>query len=336
MSERALLEVRDLRSSFFLEEGELRAVDGVTFSIHAGEAVALVGESGCGKTIVALSLLDLIPPPGRVVGGEILFEGRNLRSVKSDELRRVRGGGIGMVFQEPSVALNPVQTVGRQIADVVRLHEGGSRNEAWRMAVRLLGEVGIPEPEKRARSFPFQLSGGMQQRALIAVALAGQPRLLVADEPTTALDVTIQAEIIELLRYLQDQRDMAILMITHDIGVVAELAQRVMVMYTGRLMEVCDTPTLFERPAHPYSQGLLAAYPRIRVDRDRPLGGIPGAVPDLLDLPPGCTFHPRCPLADDDCRGAVPELESIGPRHRCACYRVGVQVSAFGKPGGPT
>jgi oligopeptide/dipeptide ABC transporter ATP-binding protein len=316
-----LLEVRDLHSYFFLDEGELKAVNGVSFKVDVGETVALVGESGCGKTIVALSLLDLIQPPGRIVSGQILFDGKDLRRMSQEELRRVRGGGIGMIFQEPSAALNPVHSVGRQIADVVALHQGVGGAAAWREAIRLLGEVGIPEPEKRARAYPFELSGGMQQRALTAIALAGQPRLLIADEPTTALDLTVQAETLELLRRLQEQYRMAILLITHDIGVVAEVAKRVMVMYTGRLVEVADVADLFRDPRHPYSKGLLGAFPRLGNGQDEPLQGIAGAVPDFLELPSGCTFHPRCELADEECATTFPPMTDVGYRRRCACYK---------------
>ncbi len=316
-----LLEVRDLHSYFFLDEGDLRAVNGVSFTVDLGETVALVGESGCGKTIVALSLLNLIQPPGRVVSGQILFDGKDVRRMSPEELRRIRGGGIGMIFQEPSAALNPVHSVGRQIADVVALHQRLGGGAAWREAVRLLAEVGIPEPEKRARAYPFELSGGMQQRALIAVALAGQPKLLIADEPTTALDLTVQAEILELLARLQEQYRMAILIITHDIGVVAEVAQRVMVMYAGRLVEVADAADLFRDPRHPYSSGLLSAFPRLGCGRDEPLRGIPGAVPDFLDLPSGCTFHPRCALADEECAAIFPPMADVGYRRRSACHK---------------
>lgn len=317
-----LLEVRDLATTFFLEDGELEAVNGVSFDIEAGETVALVGESGCGKTIVALSILDLVPLPGRVIGGRILFEGEDLRTVSKERLRQARGGKIGMVFQEPGAALNPVFPIGRQIVEVLTLHAGMTRHEADREAVRALGGVGIPDPELRVKAYPFELSGGMRQRAVIAIATCTRPRLLIADEPTTALDVTVQAEILDLLRDLQDRFGMATLLITHDLGVVADLAQRVMVMYTGRLFEAAKLTEIFEDPRHPYTRGLLGAITRLGSGRDTPLEGIPGSVPDLLDLPSGCTFHPRCDLADDVCRREFPPELEIGPGRACACHRV--------------
>lgn len=317
-----LIEVRNLKSYFFLDEGILKAVDDVSFVINEGEAVALVGESGCGKTIVALSLLDLIPSPGRIVEGQILFNGRDLRAMDSEQMRQVRGRHIGLVFQEPGAALNPVYTVGSQIADVLRLHRPLTRHEAQRESVKLLGDVGIADPEQRAKAYPFELSGGMQQRALIATAIAGRPELLIADEPTTALDPTVQAEVLDLLRHLQDEYDMALLLITHDIGVVAEMADRVMVMYTGKIVEMAEVHALFQDPRHPYTQGLLASAPRLGIGRGEPLRGIPGTVPDFLELPPGCTFHTRCNLADEACTTAFPPMEEIAPGRQCACYKV--------------
>ena len=317
-----LLSVRDLRSSFFLDEGELRAVDGISFDLEEGETLGLVGESGCGKTIVALSILDLIPPPGRVIGGQVLFEGQDVLQMEPEELRSVRGAGIGLVFQEPAAALNPVYTIGRQISDVLRLHRGLDRREAWREAVRLLGEMDIPEPEKRAKSYPFELSGGMKQRALIGIAVAGRPKLLIADEPTTALDLTVQAEILELLARLQEQHRMAILIISHDLEMVAETADRLMVMYTGRIVEAARTADLVAEPKHPYTQGLLAAILELGAGSEAPLEGIPGAVPDLLDLPSGCTFHPRCSIGDGECTAEAPVLAQIGRGRKCACFKV--------------
>jgi oligopeptide/dipeptide ABC transporter ATP-binding protein len=321
-----LLSVRDLKSSFFLDEGELKAVDGVSFDIDLDETVGLVGESGCGKTIVALSILDLVPYPGRVVSGSVRFEGRDFLRLKPEEMRKVRGAGIGLVFQEAAAALNPVYRVGDQISDVLRLHQGLDKREAWRETVRILGEMGIPEPEKRARSYPFELSGGMKQRALIATAVAGRPKLLIADEPTTALDLTVQAEMVDLLQHLQDQYRMAILIISHDLEMVADMADRMMVMYTGRIVETADTRDLLTEPKHPYTQGLLAAIPHLGAGSDTALEGIPGAVPDLLDLPEGCTFHPRCPLADAECTVEPPALQNVGYRRQCACYKVRVMA----------
>ncbi|MFQ5889654.1 MAG: ABC transporter ATP-binding protein [Gemmatimonadota bacterium] len=316
-----VLRVEDLATCFFLDEGELRAVDGVSFEIDEGETVALVGESGCGKTIVALSIIDLVPSPGRIVRGRVVFRRDDLRKVPAERLRQVRGGEIGMVFQEPGAALNPVFPIGRQIAEVLELHRGMTRQGAEREAVRVLGEVGIPEPEKRAKSYPFELSGGMRQRAVIAIATCTRPRLLIADEPTTALDVTVQAEILDLLRALRDRHRMATLLITHDLGVVADMAERVLVMYTGKLVETGHTAELFERPKHPYTEGLLDSVPRLGAGRDVPLLGIPGAVPDLLALPSGCTFHPRCRLADGECTSEFPALLEMGEGRRCACYK---------------
>lgn len=322
MSEAPLLSVRDLRTHFFLDEGVLRAVDGVSFDIDEGETFALVGESGCGKTIVALSLMRLVQLPGRVVGGQVLFDGRDVLALDDDELRRVRGGGIGIVFQEPGASLNPVFAIGRQLAEVLRLHRGMTHHEADREAVRLLGDVGIPEPEKRTRSYPHELSGGMKQRAAIALAVCARPRLLIADEPTTALDVTVQAEILELLGELQARNRMAVLIISHDLGVVAQLAGRMMAMYTGKLVEIAPTRELFREPKHPYTAGLLDSVRQTAGSREELLRGIPGMVPDLLDLPSGCTFRPRCTFANDSCTRAFPPLEPVSPGRRCACYRM--------------
>ncbi len=317
-----LLEVKNLKSYFFLDEGILKAVDDVSFAISEQETVALVGESGCGKTIVALSLLNLIPSPGRIVAGQMLFRGEDLRAMNAERMRQIRGRHIGLVFQEPGVALNPVYTVGHQIAAVLRLHRALTKHEAQAESVRLLGDVGIGDPEQRAKAYPFELSGGMQQRVLIATAIAGRPELLIADEPTTALDPTVQAEILDLLRYLQTEYNMALLLITHDLGVVAEMADRVMVMYTGKILEAADIDTLFRDPRHPYTQGLLESAPRLGVGRGEVLRGIPGTVPDFLELPSGCTFHPRCNLAEDECTRAFPPLEEIAPGRQCACYKV--------------
>lgn len=316
-----LLRVEDLAATFFLDDGELRAVDGVTFEIGEGETVALVGESGCGKTIVALSILDLVPSPGRIVGGRILFRGTDLRRVTPETLRRVRGGEIGMVFQEPGAALNPVFPIGRQICEVLELHRGMTRHEADGEAIRVLGGVGIPDPEKRAKAYSFELSGGMRQRAVIAIATCTRPRLLIADEPTTALDVTVQADILDLLRDLQEDYRMATLLITHDLGVVAETADRTLVMYTGKLFETGPTDRIFDDPYHPYTNGLLRAVPSLGSGRGEPLRGIPGSVPDLLRLPAGCTFHPRCELADAECAVRFPPTRTMGPARECACYK---------------
>lgn len=316
-----LLTVENLSTYFFLDEGELRAVDDVSFTVDKQETVALVGESGCGKTIVALSLIKLVSLPGRIIGGRVLFQDKDILKVGEEELRRIRGREIGMVFQEPGEALNPVYTVGYQISEVIQIHKGLPKHEADKEAVRLLGDMGIPEPEKRAKAYPYELSGGMQQRAVIAIATSAQPKLLIADEPTTALDVTVQAEILDLLRYLQEQYKMAILLITHDLGIVAEMAQRVMVMYTGKLIEIARTVDLFQQPKHPYTKGLLDSIPRFRTGQKGVLQGIPGSVPDFLQLPSGCTFHPRCLLAESTCTSEFPPLQEIEHGRYCACYR---------------
>lgn len=316
-----LLQVENLRSFFFLDEGILRAVDDISFHVNEEETVALVGESGCGKTIAALSILNLIPSPGRVVNGKIFFNSQDLLKANPEQMRKTRGKEIGMVFQEPSMALNPVFTVGYQITEILRLHMGMTVKEAEREAVRLLGETGIPDPEKRYKAYPYELSGGMQQRALIALAVSCQPRLLIADEPTTALDVTVQVGIIDLLRHLQKLYDMAILLITHDLGVVAEMADRVMVMYTGKIVEDAPTEDIFQDPKHPYTRGLLGSIPTLGKGSKTPLQGIPGAVPDFLDLPPGCTFHPRCDLGDRDCRKKFPKLFAVDYVRHSACFK---------------
>ncbi len=316
-----LLHVEDLTTHFLLDEGVLRAVEGVSFDIRQGETVALVGESGCGKTIVALSILRLVQWPGRILRGRVLLDGEDLLATSTERLREVRGGDIGLVFQEPGASLNPVFTVGSQLVEVLRLHRGLSGDDARREAVRLLDDVGIPEARQRFRSYPFELSGGMRQRVAIALAVSGRPKLLIADEPTTALDVTVQAEILKLLRHIQIEYGMAILIISHDIGVVASIAERVLVMYTGRLVEAAPAATLFREPAHPYTRGLLASAPRLGMGRDAPLRGIAGAVPNLLDLPAGCTFHPRCPIGDESCTFEFPPFVELETGHECACYK---------------
>ncbi|MGH9531841.1 MAG: ABC transporter ATP-binding protein [Terriglobales bacterium] len=318
-----LLSVENLATYFFLDEGVLRAVDDVSFEIGENETVALVGESGCGKTIVALSMIRLVPPPGRIVQGKILLNGDDILNAPAERIREIRGKAIGMVFQEPGAALNPVYTVGYQLGEVLQLHRGLLRREAEREAVTLLGETGIPEPERRAKAYPFELSGGMRQRAVIALAISARPKLLIADEPTTALDVTVQAEILDLLRHLQERYKMAILLITHDLGVVAEMARRVFVMYTGKIVEVARTEALFRFPKHPYTQGLLNAALCLGAGQNEPLRGIPGSVPDFFNLPSGCTFHPRCPIGDSSCTTEFPPLREISIDRMCACYKVG-------------
>ena len=317
-----LLSVENLSTHFFLDEGELMAVDDVSFTIEEGETVTLVGESGCGKTIVALSILNLVPAPGRIVGGSVVLDGMDVLNATPEQLRQIRGRKIGMVFQEPGAALNPVFTIGYQVAEVLQEHRGMSRQEAEVEAIRLIGDTGIAEPEKRVKAYPFELSGGMRQRAAIAMATATQPKLLIADEPTTALDVTVQAEILDLLRHLQEKHRMAILMISHDLGVVAQVAQRVLVMYTGKLLEEASARQLFSAPLHPYTQGLLACVPKLGIGRKEPLSGIRGSVPDFLQLPSGCTFHPRCPIGDQSCQSEFPPYSKISESRLCACFKV--------------
>jgi peptide/nickel transport system ATP-binding protein len=317
----ALLEVRDLTTVFTREDGGVaRAVDGVSFALDRGKVLGLVGESGCGKTMTALSLLRLVPPPGRITGGRVLLDGRDLLALPERQMRTVRGAGLAMIFQEPMTSLNPVFTVGSQIAEAVRLHSDLGRAAAWARAVELLGEVGIAAPAQRASDYPHQLSGGMRQRVMIAMAISCAPRILVADEPTTALDVTIQAEILDLLRTLRERHGMALLLITHDLGVVAQQADEVAIMYAGRIVEQAPVLEIFDRPLHPYTQALFRAIPGIGGPKRR-LESIPGQVPDLFALPGGCAFHDRCPRAVAECADAVPPLEEKAAGHRAACIR---------------
>jgi peptide/nickel transport system ATP-binding protein len=318
-----LLEVRGLKTYFDSDAGTIRAVDGVSFHIDRGETLAVVGESGSGKSVTSLSVMRLIPRPGRFAEGQILFQGSDLLKKSTSEMRRIRGNEIAMIFQEPMTSLNPVQNVGHQIIEVVRLHQGLSRSGARRRAIEMLELVGIPEPQRRIDSFPHQMSGGMRQRVMIAMALSCNPKLLIADEPTTALDVTIQAQILDLMRRLKRELGMAILFITHDLGVVAEMADRVVVMYGGRAVEEGDVRTIFADPKMPYTAGLMGSIPR--VDRgEGPRGrlkAIPGNVPNPLFLPPGCTFSDRCGHVRDACRASVPPLEDSGSHHMVRCIR---------------
>jgi len=319
-----LLEVAGLKTWFFTRDGIVRAVDGVSFHVTPGETLAVVGESGCGKSVTALSVLRLIPsPPGRIVSGTIRFAGRDLLGLSEAEMRQVRGNEISMIFQEPMTSLNPVLTIGRQIAETLTLHQGLSRNRALAKAVDMLRLVHIPEPERRAAEYPHQLSGGMRQRVMIAMALACNPKLLIADEPTTALDVTIQAQILDLMRELKQKIDAAIVLITHDLGVVAEMAQRVVVMYAGRKAEEAPVGPLFQRPLHPYTKGLLNSVPRLgaTLAGERvPLAEIPGTVPSLREVIPGCPFEARCSFASDQCRREMPQFEEKEPGHFAACF----------------
>jgi peptide/nickel transport system ATP-binding protein len=324
----ALLAVRDLRTFFYLRRGTLKAVDGVSFSLRPAETLAIVGESGCGKSMTALSLMRLVPdPPGRLVGGSVSLAGVDLLKLDEQAMRGVRGKDISMIFQEPMTSLNPVMTIGRQIAEVLLLHEKLSRSAARRKAIDMLHLVRIPEPEQRAKEYPHQLSGGMRQRAMIAMALACNPKILIADEPTTALDVTIQAQILEIILELQNALGTAVILITHDLGVVAETAQRVIVMYAGRKVEEASVGELFARPLHPYTHGLMASIPRLglmrgaSVDTPGRLQEIPGIVPPLTNLPPGCAFAPRCAFADERCHSHYPAYEEKRPGHWAACWR---------------
>ena len=315
-----LLHIHDLRTSFNTEAGVARSVDGVSLRVEAGETVGLVGESGCGKSVTALSILRLVLPPGRIdPASRIEFEGRDLMTLSDREMRAVRGNRIAMVFQEPMSALNPVFTVGDQIAEVARVHSGASRREAWARAVEMLALTGMPAPDERARQYPHQLSGGMRQRVLIAMALMMNPALVIADEPTTALDVTIQAQILELLAELQQRLGTSLLMITHDLGVIAEVAQRVVVMYAGQVVEEAPVRELFAHPHHPYTEGLLHAMPRLGGGQER-LAVIPGTVPAPTAWPSGCRFRERCPYAWERCEQEPPPLYQITPGHTSRCH----------------
>ncbi len=317
-----LLEIHDLAVNFTGFDGVARAVDGVDLTVGEGETVGLVGESGCGKSVTALAVLRLVEPPGHIAhGSSVRLEGRDLLALGAKEIRAVRGNHVALVFQEPLSALNPVLRVGDQIAEAIRAHETVSRGTARWRAVEMLATVGIADAERRAASYPHQLSGGMRQRVLLAMALACRPKLLLADEPTTALDVTIQAEILELLDGLQQKLGMAVLLITHNLGIVAERTRRVYVMYAGQIVEETTTERLFARPAHPYTEGLLAAVPRLDVRRER-LQAIPGQVPPANAWPPGCRFHPRCPHAWDRCRVEMPPLLDVADGHRARCWLV--------------
>jgi peptide/nickel transport system ATP-binding protein len=320
-----LLEVADLKTWFFTRDGIVRAVDGVSFHVMPGETLAIVGESGCGKSVTALSVLRLVPsPPGRIVSGMIRLGGRDLLALSEAEMRDVRGNDISMIFQEPMTSLNPVLTIGRQIAETLTLHQGLDRRAALRRAVEMLRLVHIPEAQRRIGQYPHQLSGGMRQRVMIAMALACNPKLLIADEPTTALDVTIQAQILDLMRELKQKIDAAIVLITHDLGVVAEMAQRVVVMYAGRKAEEAPVGTLFRRPLHPYTRGLLTSVPKLGASLSRErlprLAEIPGTVPSLKDEIPGCPFAARCAFATDVCIRQMPAFEEKEAGHYAACF----------------
>jgi oligopeptide/dipeptide ABC transporter ATP-binding protein len=318
-----LLEVKDLRTYFYIREGELRAVDGLSYTVKKGEFVALVGESACGKSVSALSIMRLIPyPPGIIVGGEIIFEGKDLLKLSEAEMRSIRGNRIAMVFQEPMTSLNPVLTIGRQIAESLELHRGFNREGALEESVKFLKLVGIPDAERRITHYPYQFSGGMQQRIMIAMALTCEPALLIADEPTTSVDVTVQAQLMELINSLRAEFGMAVVLITHNLGVVARYAEHVVVMYAGRLMESGPTDAIYSNPRHPYTMGLIASVPRLDLPRDRSLHVIPGLPPNLARLSRTiCPFAPRCQFRDKKCTEARPELEPVGDGHYAACLR---------------
>jgi oligopeptide/dipeptide ABC transporter ATP-binding protein len=327
-----VLQVKNLKTVFFTNSGLFRAVDDVSFSVRRGETLAIVGESGCGKSVSALSIMRLVPnPPGRIAGGEVLLEGTDVLSLGEAEMREIRGNRISMIFQEPMTSLNPVMRIGDQIAEAVRLHRSMTERQAREQAVEMLRLVRIPEPARRAQEYPHQLSGGMRQRAMIAMALACRPALLIADEPTTALDVTIQAQILALILDLQKELGMGLILITHDLGVVAQTAQRVIVMYAGKKVEEADVETLFANPLHPYTRGLMASIPALptanRATSAR-LAEIPGTVPSLVRLPPGCAFAPRCALALDRCRAEYPPLENFGRGQVAACWRAAELAAA--------
>jgi len=326
-----LLEIRGLKTHFATEDGIVQAVDGVDISIARGETLGVVGESGCGKTVTALSVLKLIAmPPGRIVAGQILYQGRDLAPLSTAEMDRIRAKDIAMAFQEPMTSLNPVYTIGEQIAEVLRRHEGLSRKAALERTIEMLRLVQIPNPDKRVHDYPHQFSGGMRQRVMIAMALSCSPKLLIADEPTTALDVTIQAQILELLQEMKSRFGMAIMLITHAMGVVAETAQRVVVMYAGKVIEEAPVEALFADPKHPYTQGLIRSIPRIdtAATRKARLEAIPGVVPSLLKPPPGCRFAARCKHAMPRCRDAVPPLLDVGGGHKVACVLYQPEMAA--------
>jgi peptide/nickel transport system ATP-binding protein len=318
-----VLDVKGLQTVFFTASGLFRAVDDVSFTVRRGETLAIVGESGCGKSVTALSVMRLVPdPPGRIVGGSIVLEGTDLLELDQDEMRKIRGNRISMIFQEPMTSLNPVMRIGDQITEAVCLHRAMKEKEAWKQAIEMLRLVRIPVPERRVLEYPHQLSGGMRQRAMIAMALACRPALLIADEPTTALDVTIQAQILALMLDLQKELGMGLILITHDLGVVAQTAQRVIVMYAGKKVEEADVETLFANPKHPYTRGLMASMPAVLgAKANARLVEIPGMVPSLTRLPKGCAFAPRCELAIARCREEYPPLEAQGEDHLAACWR---------------
>jgi len=331
-TEDMVLDVKNLQTVFFTNSGLFKAVDDLSFTVRRGETLAIVGESGCGKSVSALSIMRLVPdPPGRIVGGSVTLEGTDLLGLDEAEMRKIRGDRISMIFQEPMTSLNPVMRIGDQITEAVQLHRSMTNKEAWKKAVEMLRLVRIPEPERRALEYPHQLSGGMRQRAMIAMALACRPALLIADEPTTALDVTIQAQILALIVELQKELGTGLILITHDLGVVAQTAQRVIVMYAGKKVEEAGVEALFENPRHPYTRGLMASMPAViglGAKTDARLTEIPGMVPSLTNLPVGCAFAPRCAMAIDRCHQEYPPLQDFGDHHLSACWRAAELVAA--------
>ena len=320
MAKEKLLEIRNLKTYFYTENGVSKAVDGVDLEIYLGETLGVVGESGCGKSVTSLSIMRLIQePPGKIVDGEILFKGRDLARLSQDEMRQIRGNEISMIFQEPMTSLNPVFTIGEQISEAIMLHKKVDKKQAMEESIEMLRKVGIPLPEQRVKEYPHQLSGGMRQRIMIAMALSCNPDLLIADEPTTALDVTIQAQILDLMQDLKKKYKMSIMMITHDLGVVAEVCDRVAVMYAGKVVEYTDVKTLFKNPRHPYTWGLLNSIPRLDKEVDR-LPAIPGMVPDSKNFPVGCRYNNRCPFATEKCFKEEPELMEVAEGHRARCW----------------
>jgi oligopeptide transport system ATP-binding protein len=317
-----LLDVKDLKTYFLTDDGLVKAVDGVSFDLHEGETLGLVGESGCGKSVTALSMLRLIPyPPGKIVNGEINFKGRDILKISEAEMRNVRGNDIAMIFQEPMTSLNPVLTVGRQVAEPLEIHQNIKKQEALKEAVTLLEKVQIPEAEIRVQAYPHQFSGGMRQRAMISMGMGCDPRLMIADEPTTALDVTVQAQLLDLLKELTRDFGMSLIIITHNLGVVARYADRVNVMYAGRIVEKGTADEIYDDPRHPYTIGLMASVPQLDQDVKQKLVPIEGQPPDLSNLPPGCAFFPRCKFAVERCREEIPELENVSETHEKACWK---------------
>ncbi len=317
----ALLEVKGLKTQFLTDDGLVKAVDGISYDVHEGETLGLVGESGCGKSVSALSLMNLIPnPPGKVVAGEVLFEGQDLLKMSDDEIRHVRGNKMAMIFQEPMTSLNPVLTIGYQIGEPLEVHRGMSRNEALQESIKLLGKVQIPEGKTRVQSYPHLFSGGMRQRVMIAMGLGCNPKLIIADEPTTALDVTIQAQLLELMKSLTRDFGTALIVITHNLGIIARYADRVNVMYAGRIVEKGTARQIYGDSRHPYTIGLMASVPRLDEDIKTKLIPIEGQPPDLLHVPPGCAFHPRCSYATEQCREERPELAEVAEKHEVACW----------------